>query len=505
MTRARRTWAWVACVCTLAVGAVAGCDAVLGIKDKQLPTGGPNNPLTGPGDQCAQDSDCPATGCYLGQCDDALHVCRYSLCRGRGDVCQQAACQGGTTCSQSKIQYAFQSSTIALPDATLGCGGDPSVCVASVYPFVLVGTTSGMQAVLVADVTNAAPHQFAVALPFAPAVLLASPPNVYAIGSLANGQLPIAWVAIPADPTTTSLTAKSATLAYPFGQYVPYAGPIGNLYLLDPEPSQQFPVALLQPPLANGPIVVAPTVQEPPDGSVYEGGMQQADLSGGGYAMYRSPGVGSSASIVGPSGSRLVYQSGVAAQYGILHGAGTPSAYAQLPQGAGVGNLENLVDGGPGYAASPEGSLIWAFTKTSAYGSCTCFVNDVLCALVHSGEADYLTGNENDLVGYGYSCPGTDGGCHDPLPSPPASLPYPFYVTALDSESTLSVVVNSMNASGPPAIVTSVNNVGNQTRVLGQQVNLATQKIGLTSSNHLAFVLTQSPGLSVTVLDPSCP
>ncbi len=505
----RAPWKWaLACgscavaACIAIAAAVAGCNNVLGIHDRQLPTGG-SNPATGPGDQCQEDSDCPTVGCYVGQCDDQLHVCRYSLCRGRGDVCQQGTCVGGTSCSQSTVQYTFRSVTIGLPDATLGCGGDPSVCVAAVYPFVLVGTSNGAQAVFVGDVTNSSPRQFPVTLPFAPAAMLASPPYVYAVGTLANGQLPLATIEVHPDPNATTLAVVAATLSYPFDQPVTFPGPLGGIYLVDPEGSQQFPAALIPPPLKNGSISVAPMVQEPPDGGVYEGGLQQGDLSGG-YAMYRSPGVGAGGAIVGPSGPRLVYQSGTAGQYGLVENAGTPAAAAILPSKPGFGGQENVLDGGQAFVSSPEGALYWAYNQTYEQGACGCGVGAYDTPVVHTSEFQYTTGGQNTFQTYNYAC--GDGGCKDPVAPPSAPLPYPLFVTVLDSETSLAIVVNSQNASGPPSVITARNYVGYQTESLGQQLDLTSQPIGLVSSNHLAFVLTQSTtGLSLAVLDPDCP
>ena len=508
----RTRWRWaLACggcgvaACAVAVAtAIAGCNNVLGIHDKHLPTGG-SNPATGPGDQCQADSDCPNVGCYAGQCDDTLHVCRYALCHGRADVCQQGTCVNGTSCSQSTVQYTFRSATIGLADTTLACGGDPSVCMAAVYPFVLVGTSNGAQAVFVGDVTNSAPRQFPVMLPFAPATLLAAPPYVYAVGTLANGQLPLATIQVGPDPNATSLPVVAVTLSYPYGQVVPFPGLLGGLYLVDPEGSEQFPAALIQPPLKNGSISVAPMVQEPPDGGLYEGGLQQADLSGG-YAMYRSPGVGPSGAIVGPSGSRLVYQSGTPAEYGLVISAGTPAAAALLPNNRPIfGGPENVLDAGQAYVSSPEGALYWVYHQTSQWGNCGCTVFSNDTPLVHSLDFDYTGGGQNGFENYGYAC--GDGGCQDPVVPPSAPLPYPFFVTVLDSETTLAVITNPQNTSGPPSVDTIRNYVGNQTDSLGQQIDLTSQKIGLVSSNHLAFVLTQSGGggLSLAVLDPSCP
>ena len=78
----------------LLVWAVFACNAILGVSDNASSSDS-SVPL-GPNGSCQQDSDCANIGCYIGQCDEDMHVCRYGLCRGRDDVCQHGTCSGST-------------------------------------------------------------------------------------------------------------------------------------------------------------------------------------------------------------------------------------------------------------------------------------------------------------------------------------------------------------------------------------------------------------------------
>src|SRR5579862_416752 len=143
MRRARKRVLSAAAALGLSAVAALACNQILGVSDNATSGDGAvvATPTAG---ACEQDSDCPSIGCYVGQCDDYVHVCRYGLCKGRGDVCQRATCTNNT-CSQTKTPYNFESNAIAVDGVTLACGGDPKLCMVAMYPFVILGTTKGLQ------------------------------------------------------------------------------------------------------------------------------------------------------------------------------------------------------------------------------------------------------------------------------------------------------------------------------------------------------------------------
>ncbi len=506
-----KLWGLVVGLSALATPAIFSCNAILGVSDNAaLRDAGSTRDgvVVGPNGACQQDTDCPAIGCYLGQCDDEVHVCRYGLCRGRSDICQRGTCTGNV-CSQSRIPYNFESSEIAIDGISLGCGGDPTSCTVAVYPYVIVGATNGLQLVAVADITNASPTQFFVSLPFAPTLLVASPPNVYALGSLANNSLQVAVVVIPVDPTTAALTATTVTMQYPYDQVAAFPGPAGGLFLVDQDSSEQFPVALVRPPLPANAAVVAPTITEPAaDGGRFDAGQAALSVPDGGYAMYQSPGPGPGASIVGPSGSRLVYESTVG-YFGLVQWAGTPNANFTRPTTTEELPTTILPNSGSFTWSAPAGTLAWAYSAWGVGYDCNCQYGTSLSFLYHGATEDYLNNELGfaPLEEYTYSCSVqmVDGGCSSHVAPPPsAPLPYPYAQTVIGTESALALVINTTSSS-PTSVGLFIRGYGWANRPLTQQVDIRTQPVGFAGSNNLGFLLATSPGLGLTILDPSCP
>jgi hypothetical protein len=485
----------------LALAAFA-CNAILGVSDNPTTTGdGGTIVLAGPNGACQKDSDCPSIGCYLGQCDDDLHICRYGLCRGRGDVCQRGTCMA-STCSTSRTPYTFESSGIAINGVSLGCSGDPATCTTAIYPYVFVGTTNGVQVISIADITNSTPSQFFVSLPFAPHVLVASPPNLFALGTVANHTLEIATILVPVDPTVTSLTADTVTVSYPYLTVKAFPGPVGSLFLVDEDPTEQFPVALLQTPLPAGTAVVAPTITEPEDGGSYDAG-QQVTVPSGGYALYRSPGLGPNDSIVGPSGPRLIYERNVG-YFGVISGAGTAAANSAVPQ-----NNQNLntkiLPRSSSFSWSEDGTILWgssSWGKDTNSVACGCGYGTTIALLYHGDQESYVNYEGFGPVGTEYKC--EDAGCRTNVPPPVAPLPYPYSQAAIGQESALALVVNTSTPSSTNVGV-FIQGYGQNDRPLTQPLNLQTQPVGFAGSNNLGFLIATQPSLSLTILDPSCP
>lgn len=96
------------------------------------------------------------------------------------------------------------------------CGRYANGCFGAVYPFFFVGTTAGMRAYQVSDITSSAPPLTTLnGVPFLPAAVVTNGRRIFFLsavtGLYAPYTLSIAWLDVPSDPTTATLVAQSAT------------------------------------------------------------------------------------------------------------------------------------------------------------------------------------------------------------------------------------------------------------------------------------------------------
>ncbi len=287
---------------------------------------------------CVLNTDCTGSnGCLVGTCDAG--TCSFAICPT--SACQGSTCSAATSTCSSPTTYGFHSAEVNVTAGAVGCGGNPSLCLAAAYPFVFVGTTTGVVGYVVSDPSNPTPPTVTVAgLAFLPTFITAIGSRVFFVGYPQGAgptyTLAIAWIDVPNDPLKTTLQANAVLeVVSVTGLSNAWAATDGSLFLSDNDGTGTFPTANVVPPL----------------------------MSGATITFFSSPGIPAGASPVIPSGSRLVvaewpgttpYQN----TFSFETGAGTQAA-----QNSGAQQTTFADIGGTGpqsaYAQGSDGSNVW--------------------------------------------------------------------------------------------------------------------------------------------------
>jgi hypothetical protein len=323
-------------------------------------------------ESCTASSDCkPPNACFTAQCDPNEHTCVYSLC-ATATACTVGICDSTRQACGGSTETHFRTTTFPVP-GTLACGLDANSCLAAVYPFVFVGTTTGIVAFDVSDVTSSAPRPVTIASPttnLVPKALIASGRRVYAaaLQGQASHSVAMAWVDVPTDPTTKMIFARATLLAYPFADaaFFPAAG--GDLYIALSDPTRNSPVALVHAPPPTGAITAAP------------------DMSGT-FVMYPSMGITAPFAATSSGSSDRLVAFAPPNFFQLLDRPGTP--HASLVEQAEVPSLGNGFATSSNYVGSgPDGTVIW--TYTTDYLPCEGVRNDVVAWLVSDGLSTHF-------------------------------------------------------------------------------------------------------------------
>jgi hypothetical protein len=218
----------------------------------------PDSPITQPeAGPCSVDTDCKApNGCFTGHCDPALHACRFDVCP-QTDPCKASTCTVSTGTCGAPATVKFHATSFAVALGAVGCGDAPQRCLAAAWPFVFVGTVNGVVAYSVADPTSTAPAPIPVsALPFPPSQMIASGSRVWlagsSFGSTPNAKVQLAWIDVPSNPQSTSITANTVLQV---DDEPPLLGispaPNGGVYVISGDASKYYPISLVNAPLGD--------------------------------------------------------------------------------------------------------------------------------------------------------------------------------------------------------------------------------------------------------------
>ncbi len=265
----------------MGAGAAVACNLVLGIDERSRSTpsmdaGPPETGVDaappGPIERCAKDSDCvPPNGCYTPRCDRALGACTYALCDEPGRTCSIGVCNEATfTCGDFKT-YGFRTGGYPIPNVTLACATMADGCAAAIFPFLFLGTATGVIALRIDNVVAAAPTVVPIGgADIGPQQLVVSGRRLWIVGQVqgteAPYRLPLATIDVPPDPFVTELHAEVASLAYPYAKVAAFPATGEGLFLTLNEPTEGLPTAVVRVPLSpSGELgVVNPLDAAPP-------------------------------------------------------------------------------------------------------------------------------------------------------------------------------------------------------------------------------------------------
>jgi hypothetical protein len=250
------------------------------------------------------------------------------------------------TCT-TPIPFGFHvgyfSVTNGWPGAS-GCGsGGAPRCLAAIYPYVFVATTNGIAVFEVSDPTGLMPPEVPISgVTFQVANVVQSGRRVYFIGSqLRGGQLPIAWVDVPANPFVTSFTATSVAVVLPpfacGADSCYYPTNDGSLFFVEVDVMSTTLAALVTPPIVDGTTLAPKPLNGIPAG----------------------------AKVVAASGTRLVtYRwDGTFASFSFESGAATSNAQNSGEQ---IASAIGSVSSQNGFAQGDDGSVLWMAASSTA-------------------------------------------------------------------------------------------------------------------------------------------
>ncbi len=434
-------------------------------------------PINPEGGVCTKDEDCKGTsGCVTAHCDVPRKACVFTVCRET--ACTSAACTGGTTCAAPPKAYKYRAAQFPVA-GPVGCGGVIGKCFAVVYPFVFVGTQTGVVAYPAVDPQAATPTAIPVTgLGFVPVQILASGSRVYFLGAAQGttslARIPIAWADVPPDPfaakiTVTSVLASSNRSNADTIQLFPRAN---DTALLVDFTGPNFPSIKIEPPL-DEPLTLNPFTITSAAGDVPVGvsgvRLVMGQLSATGVTQFAFvPNAGDPAATAQPD-----------VPIPTATPAGAPFAYAQSADGAFFWSLVSLTSAPPGpppptiravkvYFLAADGNAVFdpaAGLDVETFGGAALGTNTVgPVAMLDSKRAMVLTA----------------------IPANPGTTTNVQFVT----RTPLALVKNADNSIRRFAI------------------NLAVTQLAAAGSNGLGYVLAVDPAApttpSVYVFDPGC-
>ena len=492
-----------------------GCNAILGIEDKDRPVAqadaaagaddtGSDAPTLSAVPSCLGDRDCPALdSCLVPRCNLAAHRCVYATCEP--NACQRGTCNAATrSCTTTTNPYGTVSQTLGLPGVAVGCANDASKCFAAANQYAFVGTSAGVIAISLADLTTIEPARIPVDLPFAPAAIVASGDIVYFLGPIAGGKLTIASLVVPADPRSARFSPDVAEIAYPFPTVRLLPGPDGDVLLVHDDASLGFPTARLDRTFRAR----APIVHVPAPASADAGPTAEPAASTG---MYGALGVDrDGGDFVGASsGDRVVLGRpgpGPAARFTLLTNAGTSHAAVQPP--AFRTGRQPLFLGRGSFGMGPNGVVLWAAPWFYPTGDPTLFnVYNMGFWLLNSDGEPFIQGaDEYYTPDYRANVP-SDAGGGDIKES------YPALPLLVDASILFFVETNKSTSPSGVSVFAVRHGPGSATQLFASKAivlqepdtDMAPGKVGIAQTVGYGLLLLPSPqGMRVVVLDPRC-
>jgi hypothetical protein len=292
-----------------------------------------------PVETCAGDLDCAPAGCLEGRCVN--EQCVYEVCPS-STACAVRSCDTGTNVCGDATSVSFFVAQIPAGQA-LGCNNNPSLCMAIMGDFVIVGTSDG--GLVAWNVSNPlSPQRVDVQTPpFSITRLVSSEGRVLIVGPSTAGKMSLAWIDLPSDPQTMNLGSTSVAVNFADGISVAYPSLPGSFLLVKNDPAEFYPSLHLVPPVQNNSTI----------------------------SLFASSGIPSEARVVASSGSRLVtfrtevdVGNNFVPRFSLETNAGKPSA-----QNAGEQSLHAETGHIPTAASAHvftsgfDGAVLWATNR----------------------------------------------------------------------------------------------------------------------------------------------
>lgn len=288
---------------------------------------------SGAGSPCRESSDCPANGCYEGEC--VSNACVYSRCPTAA-TCEVRSCDEATNTCGAASPLGFHPGRIDLGQP-FGCGGSPARCVAAFGDYLFAATDRGLVGWRITDPSH--PEPLIVDTPFFGTEitrLVATEGRLLVVGPARNSRLNLAWLDPPSDPTSTKCEVTASGVTFTDGISYGLPGEPGSAFLVWNNPL--FPAAYLTPPTAN-------------DSTL---------------AMQPSTGLATGANVIGSSGTRLVAfrvdttdPASFLGYFSLETDAGTVNALASPEQAmTGAGDVPDST-GAHFFASGLDGSVVW--------------------------------------------------------------------------------------------------------------------------------------------------
>ena len=425
-----------------------------------------SNVIVPAGGKCTRDDECKTTtACLAGRCDAIRKVCVYDVCK-QANACNAAACDQQARQCGAAAAYPFHASQFKVTAGGVGCGS-ASRCFAVVYPFIFVGTTSGVVAYPAENPANPSPTPIPVTgLPFVPQNIVASGSRVYFVGNpLATNpslRLPLAWIDVPPDPFVKQIAATTVldTTAQPNASLA-FPQPNDALLLTVNDAARVYPSLVLTAPLQ--------------------------DLQT--LTMFPLAGLPQNAVPVASSGTRLLtYRlAGFVPQMSFETAAGTQTAQNVGEQAvSGMGPVANQFH----FAHGPDGVVLYnalSVTPNDAGGAAVRAVR--LTWLVAAATAGFDSSTFVDVETYGAPPSGTAVGP----------------VAWVDAQ---NVLVTAQLRTDPQQTVVRVATKATPPTISSKQFQIAkaVDSVGAQASNGFGYVLVADSATDATVhvFAPAC-
>lgn len=287
----------------------------------------------GAGGPCKDSSDCPANGCYEGEC--VSNTCVYSRCPTAA-ACEVRSCNEATNTCGAPSPLGFHSGRIDLGEP-FGCAGSPARCVAAFGDYVFAVTDRRLFGWRITDPSH--PEPLIIDTPFFGTQitrLVATGGRLLVLGPALNGRLNLAWLEPPSGPTSTRCEVTASAVTFTDGISYGFPGEPGSAFIVWHK--SLFPAAYLTPPTAN-------------DSTL---------------AMQLSTGLATDANVIGSSGTRLVAfrvdttdPASYLGYFSLETNAGTVNAQPSPEQAmTGAGDVPNSLPAHV-FASGFDGSVVW--------------------------------------------------------------------------------------------------------------------------------------------------
>ncbi len=449
-------------------GGVSGAGGATG-GSSGTGSGGTGGKILDSGGACDADLQCATEGgCIEGRC--ATGTCVYEICPVTA-ACSARGCDTTASKCSDPESFGFKAHSLTL-DNDIGCGGIASRCVAGMDDYVFVGTTAGLLGYRVLSPT--APEPLTVqSPPFAITRMVATEKRLIMLGPIASNKLSIAWIDLPSDPLTTTLTASTAAVDFTDSYSTVYPAAGDGFFLVQNNAGNLYPSALLTPPLTNQTAVT----------------------------LFPAAGLPSGPSVVASSGTRFItYRTDTSSgkqtpSFGFVKDAGTSNAQGSSTEQTFSFDVPTSL-GAHRFLSGYEGSLLWGTNRLVGPDGGPIESDAAVLYWPLVGTSDTFDDTAKVIVAT-YN----KGGANSVLAGPSALLNPSLAITTAayppDPQQALvrSVVRNgtslSLGSETPPVLSFSIN------------------QIGVAASRRFGFVLTPSsttPSLKTTlhIYAPGC-